>query len=61
MIVQRHAMEAWENDGDFRAAIAGDPAVSNLLSADQLASTFSLERHLKHVDAIFERVFGDAG
>lgn len=57
-VVQRHAMEAWENDGDFRAAIAADPQISRLLSAEKLAETFSLERQLKHVDAIFERVFG---
>jgi adenylosuccinate lyase len=24
-LVQRHAMEAWENDGDFKAAIQADP------------------------------------
>jgi adenylosuccinate lyase len=57
-VVQRHAMEAWENDGDFRAAIAADPEISALLSPEKLAETFSLERQLKHVDAIFERVFG---
>src|SRR5580704_2715098 len=57
-IVQRHAMEAWDNDGDFRAAIAADPEISQLLSRDQLVSTFALERQLKHVDAIFNRVFG---
>lgn len=56
-IVQRHAMEAWENDGDFRAAIEADPAISRLLSRERLAETFSLERQLKHVDAIFARVF----
>src|SRR5271154_3543205 len=27
-VVQRHAMEAWENEGDFRAAIAADPEIS---------------------------------
>src|ERR1700733_3052796 len=57
-VVQRHAMEAWENDGDFGAAIAADPEISALLSPEKLAETFSLERQLKHVDAIFERVFG---
>src|ERR1039457_4715013 len=57
-IVQRHAMEAWEDEGDFRAAIEADPAISRLLSPDRLAGTFSLERQLKHVDAIFDRVFG---
>ncbi len=56
--VQRHAMEAWENDGDFRAAIEADPAIGALLSKEKLAETFSLERQLKHVDAIFARVFG---
>jgi adenylosuccinate lyase len=57
-VVQRYAMEAWENDGDFRAAIEADPAIAALLSRAKLAETFSLERQLKHVDAIFARVFG---
>ena len=57
-LVQRHAMEAWEDEGDFRAAIAADPEVQTYLSPEQLARTFSLERQLRHVDAIFNRVFG---
>ncbi len=60
-IVQRHAMAAWERDGDFRAAVEADPAIKALLSREQLAETFSLERQLKHVDAIFARVFGQVG
>ena len=56
-LVQRHAMEAWENDGDFRAAIEADPEISALLSRDKLAETFSLDRQLRHVDTIFDRVF----
>jgi adenylosuccinate lyase len=58
-VVQRHAMEAWESDGDFRASIESDPEITKLLTAAQLAQTFSLERQLKHVGAIFRRVFGD--
>jgi adenylosuccinate lyase len=58
-IVQRYAMEAWETDGDFRAAIEKDAEIGALLSREKLAETFSLERQLKHVDAIFRRVFGD--
>ena len=57
-IVQRHAMEAWEHDRDFRAAIEADPEIAKLVSREKLAETFSLERQLKHVDAIFARVFG---
>jgi adenylosuccinate lyase len=51
-------MEAWENEGDFRAAIEADPEIRGYLSPEQLAQAFSLERQLRHVDAIFNRVFG---
>jgi len=57
-LVQRLAMEAWENDGDFRAAVEAEPEVLGYLSPVQLARTFSLERNLRHIDAIFNRVFG---
>jgi len=57
-VVQKHAMTAWENEGDFRAAIMADPDINQLLGAEKLAQTFSLERQLRHVDAIFARVFG---
>jgi adenylosuccinate lyase len=58
VLVQRHAMEAWESGGDFRAAIESDPEIAALLSRDKLAETFSLDRQLRHVDVIFNRVFG---
>ena len=55
--VQRHAMQAWEAEGDFRAAIEADPEITGLLAPEKLSQTFSLERQLRHVDAIFARVF----
>jgi adenylosuccinate lyase len=57
-IVQAHAMQAWEQESDFRAAIEADPAIRAVLSAEQIAEAFSLERQLRNVDAIFARVFG---
>jgi adenylosuccinate lyase len=61
-LVQAHAMRAWEEEGDFRAAIASDPEVQAALSPDQIAHVFSLDRQLRNVDKIFARVFGpDAG
>jgi adenylosuccinate lyase len=57
-LVQRHAMEAWENEGDFRAAIEADPEIQGYLSPAELKETFSLKRQLRHVDTIFNRVFG---
>jgi len=57
-LVQKHAMNAWQNDLVFRDLVAADPAIGKLLSAEKLARTFSLERQLSNVDAIFERVLG---
>jgi adenylosuccinate lyase len=56
-IVQNKAMQAWEQDGDFRAAIESDPEITQRLSRQQLAESFSVSRQLANVDRIFERVF----
>jgi adenylosuccinate lyase len=58
-IVQKHAMEAWESEGDFRAVIEADPEIGKLVSREKLAETFSVERQLRNVDAIFARVFAE--
>jgi adenylosuccinate lyase len=58
-VVQGHAMEAWENESDFRAAVEADPEIKRVLSRDQIAESFSLERQLRNVDKIFARVFDD--
>jgi adenylosuccinate lyase len=55
--VQRHAMEAWENDGDFRSAVERDPHIQRYLDKEQLDNAFSLERQLRNVDRVFQRVF----
>jgi adenylosuccinate lyase len=56
-IVQDHAMHAWEQESDFRAAIEADPEVRAVLNPSQIAESFSLQRQLRNVDAIFRRVF----
>jgi adenylosuccinate lyase len=58
-VVQRHAMEAWENESDFRAAIDADPEITRVLTKEQIAGSFSLDRQLRNVDKIFARVFDD--
>jgi adenylosuccinate lyase len=57
-IVQGHAMRAWEEEGDFRAAIEADPRIRAVLGEARIAEAFSLDRQLRNVDRIFERVFG---
>ena len=56
--VQRNAMEVWQNGGDFRAALEADEKVSAHVDGTALAKLFDLGHHTKHVDTIFERVFG---
>jgi adenylosuccinate lyase len=60
-LVQSYAMRAWEEDLDFRSLIENDPDISRLLARDRLAESFSLDRQLKNVDAIFSRVFPQRG
>ena len=57
-LVQLHAMNAWQNDLVFRDLVAQDPAIKKLLTPEQLTRTFSLQRQLANVDAIFNRVLG---
>ncbi len=59
--VQASAMKAWEEEGNFRAAVEADPRIQPFLKEIDLEQTFSLERQLAHVDRIFERVFTGEG
>jgi adenylosuccinate lyase len=62
-LVQRNAMKVWESDGQLSLLdlLKADPEVTAKLSNDQLDALFDLGYHLKHVDTIFDRVFGNAG
>ena len=55
--VQGKAMQAWKDESDFRKAISEDPEVRSHLTAEKILESFSLERQLRNVDAIFARVF----
>ena len=55
--VQENAMAAWEADTSFRERVGKDPRITKYLDAKALEHSFDLERHLRYVDAIFERVF----
>jgi len=57
-IVQRNAMRGWRGEGEFLSLLKADKDVAKVLSAHQLEGLFDLGYHLKHVDTIFERVFG---
>jgi adenylosuccinate lyase len=56
--VQENAMAAWETDSSFRERVAADVRITKFLDSNALANTFDLQRQLRYVDAIFDRVFG---
>jgi adenylosuccinate lyase len=58
-LVQRNAMPVWRGDGDFNALLKKDPEVKKYLSDAEIDEQFDLGYHLKHVDTIFKRVFGE--
>ena len=58
VIVQRNAMRTYEEGVDFKTALLADPELMAVLSAKDVEACFSLDYHLRHVDRIFERVFG---
>ncbi len=58
--VQRNAMPVWRGEGDFLVLLKADKDVTAKLSHAELEELFDLGYHLKHVDTIFTRVFGEA-
>ena len=59
VIAQENALRAWEGEGDFESLVRADPRVKQHLSADELDAVFDLQRHLEHVDRIFDRVLDE--
>jgi adenylosuccinate lyase len=57
-IVQRNAMRGWRGEGEFLSLLKADNDVAKVMSAQDLEALFDLGYHLKQVDTIFERVFG---
>jgi adenylosuccinate lyase len=57
-LVQRNAMKVWQGETDFLAALQADPAIAPHLGGSELEALFDLGYHFKHVDTIFDRVFG---
>jgi adenylosuccinate lyase len=57
-LVQRNAMRAWKEEGDFASLLKADHEVRKHLSEAELTQLFDIEHHIKHVETIFARVFG---
>jgi adenylosuccinate lyase len=58
-LVQRNAMPVWRGEGDFRSLLKQDAEVKKFLTDAEIDQQFDLGYHFKHVDTIFQRVFGE--
>jgi adenylosuccinate lyase len=57
-LVQKHAMRAWKEDLNFRQEVMKDKEITSRVPGKQIEHAFSIQRQLRNVDKIFERVFG---
>jgi len=55
-MVQRNAMEAWQQKKSFLSLLEADNRVTAHLTRSELESLFDYSYYLKHVDSIFERL-----
>ncbi|MFL6030881.1 MAG: adenylosuccinate lyase, partial [Gaiellaceae bacterium] len=55
-LVQRNAMQAWDEERDFRGLVAADPEIAARLDEAALASVFDLAATVRHVDTVLERL-----
>lgn len=54
-IVQRNALDAFENDGNFRQNLEHDDEILEHLSTDDLDDCFNSDIYLRNVDKIFDK------
>ncbi len=59
-MVQRNAMRVWqEKDLNLKDAMLADTELVDAIGKDAIEKSFDLSYHLKHIDTIFNRVFGE--
>ena len=60
-LVQGHAMRAWNQGLNFREQVLRDRNITGRVPEKAIQRAFDLKRQLRHIDAIFARVFGPRG
>jgi adenylosuccinate lyase len=55
-LVQRRAMQAWEEEQDFAELVRADPQITGALDAAALDAVFDLGAYTRHIDVVFDRL-----
>jgi adenylosuccinate lyase len=53
-------MRVWEKGEDIKTLLSQDETINRLMTQKELDALFDVRTHLKHVEEIFRRVFGDS-
>ncbi|MGN0031334.1 MAG: adenylosuccinate lyase [Candidatus Gastranaerophilaceae bacterium] len=54
-IIQRNALDAFENHGNFKTNLINDKEVTNILSEDEIEKIFNEQEFLKNIHEIYSR------
>jgi adenylosuccinate lyase len=57
-MVQPLAMRVWDEGASFHDLVMEDTTITSRLSHEELKEVFDLDRQLRNVDKVFQRVFG---
>ncbi len=57
-VVQRNALDAFEEKGNFKANLLEDNDVTSRLSKEEIESLFDKKAFLKNIDVIYDRILG---
>jgi adenylosuccinate lyase len=55
-IVQKNAMEAWEEGKDFKESLLADKEVTKILKPYQINKSFELDYYLRNIPKVFKRI-----
>ncbi len=55
-IIQRNALDAFQNNGDFKQNLRNDPEVTKLLTLDEIENIFDKQAFLKNINTIYDRI-----
>jgi len=58
-IVQKNAMQSWQEGQEFKSLLHKDAAVAKYLKEKDLTALFNVNNFLKNLNFIFNRVFGE--
>ncbi|MDP8257442.1 MAG: adenylosuccinate lyase [Candidatus Alcyoniella australis] len=57
-LVQRNAMQVWEQGADFKKTLLADAELIGHIGVEAIEQALDIGRHTRYVDEIFARVFG---